>query len=131
MSNQNNIFRKTKLFLMPGVTNTFRQEVIELTISTIIISISFGITIGGGHEVFSDPSSLIKYSWISLVAVSSGFILHELGHRMVARSYGYVARYSMWMPGLLLGLFTSFTGLFLVAPGAVIIRKKDGLAGFT
>lgn len=101
---------------MPTISNSFQQEITELVISTITISISFGIAIGGGYRVFSNPSLLVKYSLISLLSISLGFVLHELGHRVMARSYGYVASYSMWIPGLILGFVTCFWGWIFAAP---------------
>jgi Zn-dependent protease len=127
MSSQNSLLRKSLTILMPAVNNTLRQEITELALSTVIISISFGIAIGGGYKTFGDPSTLVKYSLLSLLSISLGFVLHELGHRIVARGYGYVASYSMWIPGLILALITSFGGWIFAAPGAVLIRKKNGI----
>lgn len=67
----------------------------------------------------------MQLSLVSLLAVSLGFIFHELGHRFVAKKYGYIATYSLWIPGLLLAIITSFFSVIFAAPGAVGILSKE------
>jgi Zn-dependent protease len=101
------------------------QEFFELIFSAVILAVAFGIFLSGGAKSFSDPSMLIEISLISLLAVSLGFVFHEMGHRFIARKYGYIAIYSMWIPGLLLAVVTSFFSWIFAAPGAVMIRSRE------
>ena len=64
-----------------------------------------------------------------LLAVSLSFILHELGHRTLARRYGCFAEYRMWPFGLMLALLMSVTGFVFAAPGAVYIHPKIDMWG--
>lgn len=69
---------------------------------------------------------------IAVVSVLTGFLLHELMHKYYAQKFGAWAEFRYSFFGLLLGIFTSFLGLILAAPGAVYIsgnltRRQNGL----
>jgi len=100
------------------------REYIEIALSAIVLAVSFGIFFAGGAGGFSNLPLLFKLSAISLLTVSLGFILHELGHRFVAKRLGYIASYGMWWPGLLLSIATAFFSVIFASPGAVYIREK-------
>jgi len=57
----------------------------------------------------------------ALLIVSTAFVLHEMGHKLVAQKYGCWAEYRMYPRGLLLALIISFFGVVFAAPGAVYI----------
>lgn len=101
------------------------KEFRDITISALAIAIAFGVALGGGLDGLGDPGYILRLIGISLIAVSTGFIFHELAHRMVAKKFGYVAEYTMWRTGLVLALFTSLMGLVFAAPGAVVIRPGN------
>lgn len=48
-----------------------------------------------------------------------GFLLHELAHRVVARTYGAEAHFVANNPWLLISIVVAFFGWFIAAPGAV------------
>lgn len=105
------------------------REIKELLISAIVIAIAFSIATLGGVRAFFHPEKVIEIFPISLIVVSLGFILHELGHRTVARIFGCYASYRMWPNGLLLALLLSLAGFLFAAPGAVIIHPRIDLWG--
>ncbi len=94
-------------------------ELKELGISWIILSI-----------IFSFPQ-LIQGSLLGFILIvptlGVGFILHEIGHKIVAQDYGFFAEYRMDLNNLMLAFFlilvTTMMGTPFVfaAPGAVII----------
>ncbi len=101
--------------------NFSERELKEIGISVVVLSI-----------IFSDFTiTSIMYSFI---AVGFAFVLHEMGHRFVARRYGFHAEYRMWVNGLIFALFLAVIsgGSFVfAAPGAVYIggiipRDKHG-----
>ena len=69
---------------------------------------------------------------ISLVAVSTGFLMHELMHKFVAQRYGAWAEFRVFPLGLMMAILFSFFGLRVrgsrrgVHPG-----KADAEAGRT
>ena len=114
---------------MNGKIGLFSFSAIEVThILASVITISFAFSLFKG-ELF-DPN----YFLVILVAVGSAFILHELGHRTVARSYGVHSEYRAWTWGLFLAILMAFVtrgGFVFAAPGAVYIfgrvsREQNG-----
>lgn len=60
----------------------------------------------------------------AFIATATGFILHEMGHKLVAVQRGYLAHFRLWVWGLILTLAIvtlSGGGLVFGAPGAVYI----------
>lgn len=60
----------------------------------------------------------------AFIATATGFILHEMGHKLVAIRRGYLAHFRIWVWGLVLTLAIvtlSRGGFIFGAPGAVYI----------
>ncbi|MEM3670779.1 MAG: site-2 protease family protein [Thermoprotei archaeon] len=105
-------------------------EIRDIIIAWVALSSAFliaerGQLIRGG--------TLFVNLFASLTVVGSGFILHEMMHKFVARRYGFWAEFRLWMNGLLLALLTSLIGVVFAAPGATYIsavsatRKENGV----
>jgi Zn-dependent protease len=104
------------------------KEIRDIVISAVALAIAFGIAFGGGFQNIFESDFVTLFA-ISLVAVSLGFVLHELSHRYFARKFGYFAEFVMWPHGLLLALLFSMFGFVFAAPGAVMIHTKSDLWG--
>src|SRR3989344_5715026 len=94
-------------------------EVRDLIKSWLMVSIAFAIVLGGLSSKFF--SSFI----ISLIVVGTGFLLHELGHKIVAQRYKYFAEFRSFDEMLFLAVIMSFFGFVFAAPGAVMIGGKS------
>jgi Zn-dependent protease len=95
------------------------REIVDLAISWVVISLCFSI-----RGIYVDMSYFLAFFASSLIAVGLGFLLHELMHRTIARSFACHAEYRMWPLGLLLALalaLASGGSLIFAAPGAVYI----------
>lgn len=57
----------------------------------------------------------------SLTAAFTGFIAHEMAHKISAQRYGFWAEFRMSPVGLLVSLATAFVGFLFAAPGATIV----------
>ena len=70
-------------------------------------------------ELFDVPPVL----WLaSFLAVGSGFVLHELAHKIVAQRYDHWAEFRGWFRGLIMSLLVAAGfGVLFAAPGAVHI----------
>ena len=90
------------------------SEIRDLIIAFLVISLCFGIANCG-----RDMNAIIAMLPIIMVGVGAGFILHEIGHKLVSMKYGYWAEFKLWPQGLILALITSFFGFVFAAPGAV------------
>lgn len=93
----------------------------DILVSVAVLTAAFSIVLylHGGLSLFR--LNLAFTIGTSLLLVTTAFLLHELAHRYVARSYGGVAFFKMWPFGILLAIMTSFLGLIFAAPGAVNI----------
>jgi Zn-dependent protease len=101
------------------------KELRDISLSALALAIAFGIALAGGLDGLGNPVYVLTLIGISLLAVSTGFIFHELAHRLVARRFGYLAEYAMWPAGLLIALVSSLMGFIFAAPGAVVIRHGN------
>jgi Zn-dependent protease len=99
-----------------------RTEVRHILIAMAVLIIAFAIVLAGGMGVIGgDPEVLLGAAIMASVAVPTAFLLHELGHKVVAQRYGLLAEFRMWNFGLVFALFTAFLGFLFAAPGAVVI----------
>jgi len=102
-----------------------QKERNDLIISWLTVSLAFtwiSITIFGPGGVGAFTSQLI----VMLVAVGTGFILHELAHKYVAIHYGAMAEFRSWRMGLILALLLAFfAGFVFAAPGAVYVFGRS------
>ena len=105
------------------------RELRDLFVSAVLLALAFGIAFSGGFRALFEPGRLIIMFLLSLVVISAGFILHEMGHRFIARRFGCFAEYKMWTTGLVLAIMCSFFGFVFAAPGAVMIHPAADLEG--
>ena len=69
---------------------------------------------------------------VMLIAVGPAFLLHEIGHKIVAKKYGCWAEFRVDPSGLKFGIaLVALTGFLFMAPGAVMVaglvtRRQNG-----
>ena len=96
-----------------------KKEAFDLIKAWFILSLAFAIVFNSGKLL---STSILSLFIISAITVGLGFILHELGHRTLARRYGATAEFVASNTMLGLALMMSFFGFIFAAPGAVVIR---------
>mgnify|MGYP005846265387 CR=1 FL=1 len=94
-----------------------RDENIELLKMWAGTTLAFAIVQTGASNLLS--STFFVNLMVAAVVAGVAFVLHELAHRVVARSYGAEAHFVANNQWLLLSILISFLGLFIAAPGAV------------
>lgn len=108
------------------------EEITEITISVLALSVAVTLAYNG-LGIFSDLKAFFIMFILFLTTVGTGFIIHEMAHKVSAMHFGAYARFKMWVNGLLLMLATSFFGFIFAAPGAVYIysntitKRENGL----
>ncbi len=105
------------------------REKHDLLKAWLVISVAFGLVINPYGWL---SPKLLLYVLIAGVTVGSGFLIHELCHKLVAQRYRGWAEFRSDDRMLLLALATSLFGVVFAAPGAVVIqghvtRKESGL----
>ena len=110
-----------------GNISTSEVEIKDLIKAWIAISIAFAIVI-----FFSPTIKTNVYTSfiISSLTVGIGFLLHEMGHKLVAQRYGCFAEFRAFDTFLILAIaiavFTRGSFVF-AAPGAVMISGPVGV----
>ncbi|HLD49495.1 MAG TPA: site-2 protease family protein [archaeon] len=98
----------------------------DIAVSAIVLAFVFS------YEGFGNADRLIKNIPFALLAVSLGFVLHELAHRQIAKKYRCHAEYKLWKEGLILAFvfaLVSNGNFVFAAPGAVMIYPIADLWG--
>lgn len=95
------------------------REAIELTISFLTISFAFAVA-AAGLEI----ATILGALPLTLIAVGTGFVFHELAHKYAALHYKAWAEFRMWTTGLLIAIAGAFIGFVFAAPGAVYIHAE-------
>jgi Zn-dependent protease len=112
----------------PTAHKTSRTEVTHVTIAFLVLTGDLVIILSGrgllyGGNIFA-PIPLY-FVLLALAAALTGFIAHEMAHKVVARRLGYWAEFRMWPFGLLLSIVTSVAGFLFAAPGATLVEGMD------
>ncbi|MGV8161888.1 MAG: metalloprotease [Candidatus Nanoarchaeia archaeon] len=99
-----------------------QREIWEITKAWLAISLAFTIILASPlvNKVTLDKTLI--YFGIALVTVGLGFLLHELGHKVVAQRFKCEAEFKADNLMLLLALGMSVLGFVFAAPGAVYIK---------
>lgn len=99
------------------------EEIFQLVISVLVLTFAFSFVFSNSIFGFSQKSSeeIATIVAISFVAVLTGFLLHELAHKISAQKYGCWAEYRYSLKGLLLTFLLSLGGFLFASPGAVYI----------
>jgi Zn-dependent protease len=106
-----------------------RTEVLHLAAAVAVLTVAFSFVNPATRGWIPQPFTVFS----SFVAVSSGFVLHELAHKVVAQRYGHWAEFRAHPLGLGLALAIAVLAKILfAAPGAVLIRgavtrKENGV----
>ncbi len=102
-----------------------REERWELLKAWLAISLAFAILLGGGLSL---SRSFLGRLLLAGLTVGVGFLAHELAHKVVAQRHGCRAEFRASNEMLLLAIVTSFFGLIIASPGAVLITGRPSLA---
>jgi Zn-dependent protease len=108
-----NIFSTPSEDVFAGGTN----DNIELLKAWAGSTLAFAVVQTGASNLVS--LAFAENLIISAVVCGLAFVLHELAHRIVARSYGAEAHFIANNQWLLISIVLAFAGMFIAAPGAV------------
>lgn len=110
-----------------GNISTSEREIKDILKAWAAISFAFAVVLSG--SIFA--SGFYATFIIASLTVGIGFLLHEMGHKIVAQRYGCFAEFRSFDKMLLLAIAMSFFGFVFAAPGAVMIagrvsRERNG-----
>ncbi len=99
-------------------------ELLHLGAAVVILSLALWFVLGSGNFAAVQEAGLTQLAvgLTSFLAVASGFVLHELAHKIAAQRYGHWAEFRAQFGGLGISLLVAaFLKLLFAAPGAVVI----------
>ena len=113
------------------------EEKRHLSLATAAFTLALGLMYTGGvFGIFNGwqewTITLLIMMPVMLIAVGPAFIIHEIGHKIVARKYGCWAEFRADPSGLKLGVgIAALFGIVFMAPGAVMVagmvtRRQNG-----
>ncbi len=104
-----------------------RHEIGHIVMAVAFLTVAFTLVLNN-KSGFAPEDALERFKapWTaylaSLIAVSSGFVLHELGHKILAQHYGFWAEFRGQFRSLAMSIAVAAgTGFLFAAPGAVMI----------
>jgi len=101
-----------------------KEELLNIGMAVAVLTIAFALVwiqpLFFGIRDLTTQVALIIVSF-SFIAVVTGFLMHEIAHKIVAVRYGMWAEFRASKQGLLFALVTALVGIVLAAPGAVMI----------
>lgn len=108
-----------------------RIEVQHLAVAVLFLTVAFAFVLGPSDDVLNLPQHAADtftngpLLLAAFGAVSSGFVLHELAHKVVAQRYGHWAEFRAQFGGLAITLAIAvLVKAVFAAPGAVIISGR-------
>jgi Zn-dependent protease len=106
----------------------YKREIKELLIADIALSIAFTNLIYGSPGF----SNILYTFFVSFLAVTLGFALHEIAHKLTAQHFGAISFFRASMFGLIFSILSSFFGFLIAIPGATVVaswlsRKEEGI----
>lgn len=105
------------------------EEIKHLMIALLSLAFLFSL-----RFLFRSISFFFEFFIISLIAVGSGFVLHELAHKYTAIHYGHWAAFRLSYQGLAFAFliaFLTFGNFIFAAPGATVIIPAGAAFGYT
>src|SRR3989344_4213683 len=104
-----------------------KKEIADLLISIIAMAflVAINIAFKPGLAGLTLLIAAVFAFPLAFLIIVPAFVLHELGHKVVAQKFGFWAEYRMWTQGLLMAILIMIVSLtfgnpfLFVAPGAV------------
>ena len=104
---------------------TSRTEVLHLLIAAAVLTVDIAlvrtqISVVGVPEGLN-ATAFLDGLGVAAVAALSGFVAHEMAHKVVAQRHGFWAEFRMSPTGLLLSVPMALFGFLFALPGATLI----------
>jgi Zn-dependent protease len=104
---------------------TSRVEIRDILIAYVVLTLDLVLILGGTTVLAAGSAGGISFnaSIVALAAAAAltGFLAHELAHKVAAQRRHCWAEFRMFPMGLVLSVFTAFIGVLFAAPGATVV----------
>ena len=100
-------------YLSKPLLKTSGKEIKDLLLAWLGLSLAF--------TILFRSTGIVSALVIGLIGVGTGFLFHELAHKVVAQKYDLWAEFRANYNMIGLAILLSFAGFIFAAPGAVMI----------
>ncbi len=107
--------------------STSRTEIFQIGLAFLALTLALTFLFTGNTVLFGAAGATL-FSTLSLgglgvsaAAALTGFVVHELAHKVVAQRQGYWAEFRMSPFGLGIAVITAYIGFLWGAPGATVV----------
>jgi Zn-dependent protease len=104
---------------------TSPTELMHIAIAFIVLTVDIAIVetglVGSAALGGFDPSAVVGALGFGAAAALTGFLAHELAHKISAERRGFWAEFRMSPVGLVFSLVTAIFGFLFAAPGATVV----------
>jgi Zn-dependent protease len=100
--------------------STSPTEILHLVVAFSVLTLAFSL-IELRFIIPRGTFAVLVLVGVAATASLTGFILHELAHKIVAQRRGFWAEFRVSPMGLVLSLFTAYLGFLFAAPGATMV----------
>ena len=105
--------------------STSRTEIFHVVVAFLVLTLDIAIVRArisvAGVPGFLDLSGFLVGVGVAAVAALTGFVAHEMAHKVVAQRHGFWAEFRMSPAGLFFSVATSLLGFLFALPGATVI----------
>lgn len=105
--------------------STSRTEVLHLVVAFLVLTLDIAIVRArisvAGVPAYLDLSNFALGVGVAALAAATGFVAHEMAHKVVAQRHGFWAEFRMSPAGLFFSVATSLLGFLFALPGATVI----------
>ena len=120
------------LFAGPPPRPTYRlstspTELLHLTLAFLVLTVDIAL-VRNQINVYASPTGVtlgitgfVDGLGVAALAALTGFVAHELAHKLVAQRYGFWAEFRISPAGLLFSIATALFGFLFALPGATMI----------
>ena len=98
---------------------TSATEVAHVVIAFLVLTFDF-VVLYGGLAVYDIGTELVLIA-VAATAALTGFVAHEMAHKVSAQRRGYWAEFRLSVVGLIVSVITAAIGYLFAAPGATMI----------
>ena len=106
--------------------HTSRTELIHIGVAYVVLTFDLILILTVAGLLFGQTGSFVSRLSAPLVlaaagAALTGFVCHELAHKVVAQRHGFWAEFRMSVYGLVVSVITASIGFLWAAPGATLV----------
>ncbi len=112
---------------VPGRITTSTKELLQIAAAAAVLTADITLLLSEHTFLVGYQASGLLAAFtlnavlLAAAAVFTGFIAHEMAHKIVAQRLGFWAEFRMWPIGLVLSLVTAVAGFLWAMPGATMV----------